>query len=533
MVDSSAQCRSLLSHRFIRQEYGIVRRRGSGVWQRCEYRRVLFPASFSFFIVVAAVLFLTFSASECGPFSNVVDILCHATSTTPCPAIVTTTALSTTIPATTASYSPNTTASYSPNTTASYPPNVPHLLPPASPIPTFITAGAVLTSGHMPRVLELVQFLSIFCTSLSWKQQNRLNEFQVSSLTHFTSKNKEQCSICPGSCIHPLALVVPIFALVACLFAFGIIIILLDCRKSQKSTNSGRPALLHDRLIDSDGDHAKKRVSLLRNAATFFFRYARSVIEASSSYLLMPCFFVFILNIRPSSFSQASLLDRAMIFATPIVALLFRTLVIRQHVVHLSPADQKQLYTGGVCSCAITVIFGVYFNQVDDNLTQATVTSPLYIALAVLTAQLIVQTAIRAKATEASIFDSKDWPWSAADSESSSTSFSCQARPLSRVVAHNKAASSSATILVAKFFVLNYLVISQIVLIAAGIASAGLYSESSLNNYSIAMGCVPLISSGALLLHNAVKFVIFLRRKMLKNSRHADFHRSIESGKYF
>jgi hypothetical protein len=460
----------------------------------------------------ATACFLKCVTSGSGDVSNAVDILCNATSS-PCEASATTTALPTT-----------TSATASPDA-----PDVPFALPPASPIPTFITAGAVMTSGHVPRVLELVQFLSIFCTSLSLKQQSRLSEFQISSLTHITSKKEEQCSICPGSCTHPLVLVMPIFVLVTCLFSLGVVVILFDWRESRKCTVS--PAHMHDRLLDSDAvASAKRRSSLLRTVAGFCFRYFRSVIETSSSYMLMPSTFVFVLNLRASSFSQASLLDRTMIIATPGIALLFRTLVIRQRVVHLSPADQKQLYAGSLCSCAITVIFGVYFNQVDGNGTQSTVTSPLYIALAVLATQLIAQTVIRAKASEASIFDSNDWPWSAADSESSSAVFSFQVLPARLAMNSIKSASLTAAIVVVKFLVLNYVVVSQAVLIVLGLASSGVYSESSLNTYSIAIGCIPLASSGAMLLQNAVKFIVFLKQKMLKSMRRADPDRSFRGG---
>jgi hypothetical protein len=73
-----------------------------------------------------------------------------------------------------------------------------------SPLPAVIAAAAAATSGHLPRALELVQFLSIYCTSLSSRQQTRVSDFQVASFTHIASSKAQYCGVCPGFCAQPL-----------------------------------------------------------------------------------------------------------------------------------------------------------------------------------------------------------------------------------------------------------------------------------------------------------------------------------------
>ena len=55
-------------------------------------------------------------------------------------------------------------------------------------------------------------------------------------------------------------------------------------------------------------------------------------------------------------------------------------------------------------------------------------------------------------------------------------------------------------------------------MVVAGLASSGAASSSSIEAFSIEassvfIGCIPLVTSGALLLHNMLKLVAFLRRK--------------------
>jgi hypothetical protein len=85
-----------------------------------------------------------------------------------------------------------------------------------------------------------------------------------------------------------------------------------------------------------------------------------------------------------------------------------------------------------------------------------------------------------------------------------------------------RGASSSAAASVVKFIVLNYVALSQIVMVVAGLASAGATSAVRVETSSIAIGIIPLISSGALLLFNVVKFIFFLRQKWLKKQNDAN-----------
>jgi hypothetical protein len=51
-------------------------------------------------------------------------------------------------------------------------------------------------------------------------------------------------------------------------------------------------------------------------------------------------------------------------------------------------------------------------------------------------------------------------------------------------------------------------------------------STPSIEASSVIIGCIPLVTSGALLLHNVVKFVAFLRRKWCGRREQADARRS-------
>ncbi len=141
---------------------------------------------------------------------------------------------------------------------------------------------------------------------------------------------------------------------------------------------------------------------------------------------------------------------------------------------------------------------------------------------ALLVVHIIAQTVIRLRATEASIFDNTDWPWSPARSTPTSAVFSFDERPTRMVLGSIRGASSSAAASVVKFIVLNYVALSQIVMVVAGLASAGATSAVRVETSSIAIGIIPLISSGALLLFNVVKFIFFLRQKWLKKQNDAN-----------
>jgi hypothetical protein len=367
-----------------------------------------------------------------------------------------------------------------------------------------------------------VQFLSIYCTSLSSQQQIRVSEFQVASFTHLASSKPEHCGVCPGFCSQPLVLVLPTFVVMVCLFTLGLLVVALDAYKSLNFSAVASPA--GDRLLEesaaSNAAAVKKRSSLRLAVTAFCARYCRGMIETCSAYVLMPCTFVFVLNVWPSSFDQADSSDRAMIIMLPIITLLLRVLVIHRRVVHLTLSDQKQLYVSSACSCLIAGVFSVYFADAHRSaLSSESNTSPQYIVLALLLVQAIGQTAVRFRATEASIFDNTDWPWSAAHSHASSAVFSFDNLVPRLVTGSIKRASSAAAIACAKFFLLNYVVISQMAMVIAGISSARANSVTSVKISSVVIGSIPLITSGTLLLHNAVKLTKLLWRKCCRKQK--------------
>jgi hypothetical protein len=401
-----------------------------------------------------------------------------------------------------------------------------------------ITAGAVATSGHLPRVLELVQFLSIYCTSLSSQQQNRVSEFQVASFTHVSSSKAGHCDVCPGSCAEPSVLVMPTFTLISCVFVIGLLVVVFDMRNSSLLRAFASP--IQDRLlgtsVTSNPVAAVGRSSLRHAIAAFCVRYFRSSIETCSSYVLMPCTFVFVLNARPSAFSRASSSDRAMTVMLPILTLLFRALVIRQRVVDLTLTDQKQLYTSSVCSCVIAAALSVSFalasvvrqpaaSFASDSLAH-------YIVLVLLVVQLILQTVIRRRAPDPSIFDNTDWPWTLASSHGSSAVFSFDELIPRLAIGSMKSVSSSSAIVAVKFFVLNYVVLSQMAMIVAGIASSGATSPSSIEASSVVIGTIPLVTSGVLLLNNMAKFIRFLWQNCYKKPSHVGPRLSDQDGFY-
>ncbi len=63
-------------------------------------------------------------------------------------------------------------------------------------------------------------------------------------------------------------------------------------------------------------------------------------------------------------------------------------------------------------------------------------------------------------------------------------------------------------------------------MVVAGIASSGATSPSSIETSSTIIGRIPLITSGALLLHNIVKMVTFLWKKWCGRGKQADRRRS-------
>jgi hypothetical protein len=373
-----------------------------------------------------------------------------------------------------------------------------------------------------------VQFLSIYCTSLSLRQQNRVSEFQVASFTHIASSKAEYCGVCPGFCPQPLVLVLPTFAVIGSLFALGVIVVARDAYKSRSGSGIASP--VEDRLLEvssaSSAAAAHGRSSLRSAVAAFLVRYSRSLIETSSAYVVMPCTFVFVLNVQPSAFARAGSSDRAMIVMLPVMALLLRVLVIRQRVVQLTSADQKLLYVSSACSCLIAGALSVSFARAADApqsaLSFESDTLPQYIVLALLLVQVFAQTGVRLTATETSIFDNTDWPWSPAASHASSAVFSFDELVPRLVTGSIKSASSAAAIASAKFFLVNYVVISQMAMVIAGLVSARKNSAASVESSSVIIGSIPLITSGALLLHNASKLIKLLWRKCCRRQKQAD-----------
>ncbi len=438
------------------------------------------------------------NGSLVGAFSNVVDMFTAAsppplTTPTPQPSSADTS----TAPVTT----------HAPNATDS-------VLPvPASSIPTWIAAGAAATTGHTPRALELFQFLAVLCTSLSSKQQYRVSEFQIASFTHLTSSNGFYCNICPGSCVQPSALLMPTFAFISSLFFLGLFVVFVDAFRTRKCDS---PGFMQDRLLATHTVSKEGRTSPGRSIAAFCIRYFRGFIEFCSSYALVPCVFVFVLNAQPTTFRQTEVLDRIMMISIPFIALLFRIIVIRQRVVQLSNTDQKQLYVSSICSVSVAVVFGLFFDGVRDTHQSMpmfeSATLPQYVVFALLAFQLIAQTVIRLRASEASIFDKTDWPWSSVHSI--------------------KSASTTAALVMTKFLLLNYLVLSQMAMVVVSLASSGANISLSIDNASILIGTIPLISSGTLVLYNIVKFIRFWWHKCFSKQTQPGPRRGSEHNVY-
>jgi hypothetical protein len=157
-------------------------------------------------------------------------------------------------------------------------------------------------------------------------------------------------------------------------------------------------------------------------------------------------------------------------------------------------------------------------------------TVPQCIVLALLLLQLIAQTVIRRRATEESSFDNTDWPWSPAASHASSAIFSFDQLVTRLVLGSMK--RTSAAIAGAKFFLLNYVVISQMAMVVTGLVSARANSAAGVEGSSVVVGSIPLVTSCALLLHNAAKLVKLVWRKCCRRQGQADRRSSSRDGIY-
>jgi hypothetical protein len=162
------------------------------------------------------------------------------------------------------------------------------------------------------------------------------------------------------------------------------------------------------------------------------------------------------------------------------------------------------------------VVFGLFFDGVRDTHQSMpmfeSATLPQYVVFALLAFQLIAQTAIRLRASEASIFDKTDWPWSSVHSI--------------------KSASTTAALVMTKFLLLNYLVLSQMAMVVVSLASSGANMSLSIDNASILIGTIPLISSGTLDLYNIVKFIRFWWHKCFSKQTQPGPRRGSEDNVY-
>jgi hypothetical protein len=242
--------------------------------------------------------------------------------------------------------------------------------------------------------------------------------------------------------------------------------------------------------------------------------------------------FVLVLNAWPASFARAATSDRAMIVATPVIALLCRSLVIHKRLVQLTRGDQQQLFVSSACSCCIAVVLAVYFlrdrGAREANPSYPSDTSPQYIVLLLLLVQLLAHTFIRHKATEASQFDSLNWPWQSSAARDPAAVFSFRELRSRLVMGSIRSNAMSAAAAAVKFVLMNYLILSQMAMVVAGLASSGVASSSSVDAASDVIGAIPLVISSVLLLHALVKLLRFLQRLKQKLLKRPPKERSLQ-----
>jgi hypothetical protein len=404
--------------------------------------------------------------------------------------------------------------------------------------------SAAVTNGHLPRVLELVQFLSVYCTSLSSQQQSRIHNFQIASFFGTASLGSDVCAICPGRCIKPMALVLPTFAMVSCLAALTALVLVFDaCHRCGRHGPSVAASPVQDPLLESDyiaTTSTTRRQLRPRQVGIVaaFMSYFRGFIETCSSFVLIPCVFVCVLNMMSSTFALADNQQRFMLIMIPTFALLIRTLVIQQRLVELTRGDQIQLLVSSACNCGIAAAFSVYFARDKDfRLAYASYPSsvlPQYMVLALLTFQLISHTFIRRNSSEESIFDNVDWPWHSSSTQASSAVFSFRDLRSRLVIGSVKRTARSVAASILKFVILNYLILSQMAMVIAGLVSLVLASPIAVDAASVLIGTIPLVISSVLLLHSGFRFAKFLCKKFVKRSQKLESshgsHSFMESG---
>jgi hypothetical protein len=98
--------------------------------------------------------------------------------------------------------------------------------------------------------------------------------------------------------------------------------------------------------------------------------------------------------------------------------------------------------------------------------------SPQYIVLALLVVQLLANTVSRHNATETSLFDSMNWPWQSAGARSPSASFPFSELRSLLVMGFVRSTAASAAAGAVKFLLMNYLILSQMAMVIAGLASS-------------------------------------------------------------
>jgi hypothetical protein len=390
-----------------------------------------------------------------------------------------------------------------------------------APIPIAIHAGAgaaavaasTVSSGHIPRVLELVQFLSVFCSSLSSQQQERVSVFQVASLTGLALSRADACQICPSRCYEPSFMVEPMFALICVLAAVTSVLIIFDAFKAQKLILAG----IQESNVTPVDANAIQRASMQQRIALICIRCARSLIETSTSYVLMPAMFVCVLNVTPSEFTKAGALQQFMTVSTLVIAPVLRTIVIYKRFVNMTDSDQKQLHVTSACTCLISIVLGLSFvksrqNYHADELFASDTLSQL-IVLAFLMFQLASHSIIRLRASQASVMDNINMPWYNADGKEFSQKISFEELRIRLVQSSFRKLFLSSVAFGAKFVLMNYLTLSQIMMVLAGLITSIEKSISKIEAAAITIGVIPLVNSGLLLSHSVSKMAKWLWRK--------------------
>lgn len=337
--------------------------------------------------------------------------------------------------------------------------------------------------------------------------------FQTGSLTGALFSQSDICRVCPGFCVQPLSLLLPTFAALSGLVVIAVILEIIkvcDAGRNRNIHNTERS--FRDFLLSSVDTPSRDSVSrvpaskCLRISA-FCIRFLRGVTEACSSYMLLPTVFVFVVNVWPTSFAQASTLQRVIIIAMPVIALLLRVFVIRRLFVEMSHNDQVVLYVQSIINCSVSVVLGVYFIKDRDwrqeNASFMPNMAPQYFVLALFSIQLILQTIIRRKSTEPSLLDDIKWPcWPAHHAFASSSGYT---------TVSNTGSGAAFVLSTVEFVILNHLTLSQMAIVITGLASVEL-SGYRKNDATVAMGVIPLVSSGFLLLTSAIKVFKFMFR---------------------